>query len=589
MTPFPLDIPPGVVKVDSDYSQSGRYIDAQWVRFSRGRAEKIGGWTKFTEEQFTGTVRTVLAFIDNAESELYALGSECKLELMTVDRTFTNITPIDDSGTLGTDPFTTTSGSDIVTVNDTNHGRQTGDTVDFSGATAVGGITVDGEYIVQSIPDPDNFTIQHSSAASSSATGGGASVSYSYELSCGLLDGVYGGGFGVGTYGTSTYGTARTDGGFFRRPRVWYLEPYGEDVLAMPSGGNLYRYDTSAGGRAAIVANAPTNNIGFFLTDERFVVVLGSDGDPMQIAWADQDDITDWTPTATNTANIRQLTAGSRLVAGSPIQNRQSLIWSDTSVYEMLYTGSSAILETRRRGSNCGLVGPNAYVVVNGIAYWLAADGHFHMYSGNVRNIPNQDDIRDWVNLILNQDQKYKVVAGYNRLQDEAWWIFPTGTNEPDTYLMCNLETYEWTNGTITRTAWTNQVSGDPSPLKCGTDNYIYQHETGLDGDGQPIEWFLEHAPIDIDNGSATMDVDGLKPDFQRHTGTINMTITCKDYPEDENNVEVAEERICEGDGMVDLWLSGRQIGIRFQCNESGSDFRLGRPYVRAERSGTRR
>ena len=45
-----------------------------------------------------------------------------------------------------TDPFTTVSGSTTVTVTDANGGYKNNDFVTFSGASAVGGLTLNGEF-----------------------------------------------------------------------------------------------------------------------------------------------------------------------------------------------------------------------------------------------------------------------------------------------------------------------------------------------------------------------------------------------------------------------------------------------------------
>jgi len=72
-----------------------------------------------------------------------------------------------------TDPFTTTSGSAVVTVTDANHGALSGDWVTFSNATAVGGLTIDGQVTVTEVISANAYTITWTSSATSTATGGG--------------------------------------------------------------------------------------------------------------------------------------------------------------------------------------------------------------------------------------------------------------------------------------------------------------------------------------------------------------------------------------------------------------------------------
>lgn len=84
------------------------------------------------------------------------------------------------SGTLDTDPFTTVSGSTSVTVALEAHGFSQDSVFNTEGATAVGGVTINGTFPIISIEE-DTFVIDIASLGStptSSATGGGAAVDY---------------------------------------------------------------------------------------------------------------------------------------------------------------------------------------------------------------------------------------------------------------------------------------------------------------------------------------------------------------------------------------------------------------------------
>lgn len=78
--------------------------------------------------------------------------------------------------TLALDPITTVAGTAVVTIASAAHGLALYDNVSFSGATAVGGITLSGDYQITSVPTSGTFTVVLSSAATSAATGGGAAV-----------------------------------------------------------------------------------------------------------------------------------------------------------------------------------------------------------------------------------------------------------------------------------------------------------------------------------------------------------------------------------------------------------------------------
>ena len=76
---------------------------------------------------------------------------------------------------LNPNPFSVTNASPTVTVTQAGHGLVTGDTITIAGASAVGGITPSGSYQV-TVLTANTFTITHGSNATSTATGGGSSV-----------------------------------------------------------------------------------------------------------------------------------------------------------------------------------------------------------------------------------------------------------------------------------------------------------------------------------------------------------------------------------------------------------------------------
>ncbi len=84
------------------------------------------------------------------------------------------------SGTLGTDPFTTVSGSDTVTVALTAHGFSQDSVFNTFGAMAAGGATINGTFPITSVAT-NTFTIDISdlgTTPTSSVTGGGSAVAY---------------------------------------------------------------------------------------------------------------------------------------------------------------------------------------------------------------------------------------------------------------------------------------------------------------------------------------------------------------------------------------------------------------------------
>ena len=77
---------------------------------------------------------------------------------------YNDITPLRATVTL-TNPFETTSGSPIVEVTDANIGYIDGDFVTFSGASAVGGLTLNAEYQLTETTAANVYTIDAGSNA----------------------------------------------------------------------------------------------------------------------------------------------------------------------------------------------------------------------------------------------------------------------------------------------------------------------------------------------------------------------------------------------------------------------------------------
>jgi len=85
----------------------------------------------------------------------------------------------DNTGSLGTNPFVVTSGSPTITVTHSSHGLSVGDRVTYAGSSAVGGTTPNSvEMVIASVVNANSYTVAFTSNASSGATGGGSSVTF---------------------------------------------------------------------------------------------------------------------------------------------------------------------------------------------------------------------------------------------------------------------------------------------------------------------------------------------------------------------------------------------------------------------------
>lgn len=90
------------------------------------------------------------------------------------------------SGDFATDPFTTASGSSLIAVELAAHGLTQDSTITITGAADVASVVLNNTFPVVSITDADHFVIDASEDAAATATGGGASATFTANR---LIDG----------------------------------------------------------------------------------------------------------------------------------------------------------------------------------------------------------------------------------------------------------------------------------------------------------------------------------------------------------------------------------------------------------------
>ena len=418
-----------------------------------------------------------------------------------------------DAVLLGTDPFSTTSGSATVTVTATGHGGQTGDYVTFSGASTVAGLDLNGNFMM-TVTTANAFTVTASAAASSTTTGGGSTVRAAYEITIGPAAQVPQVGWGAGAWNSGTWGGV----GVFVADalRLWSAMNFGEDLVFGPRGAGVYYWDATTGlnERAVSIETLPgatdppvVQNLVFVSDVYRFVFCLGANDvgdtaqDPMLIRWADQESVTDWLPSATNQAGSLRLSHGSQIVAVA--QTRQEiLVWTDTALYSVQYLGAPLVWGAQLLADNISIVGPNAASVANGVAFWMGVD-KFYMYDGRVQTL--NCDLRRYVFQDINTTQYLQYFSGTNEGFNEIWWFYCSSTTSSiDRYVVYNYLEKIWYYGTMARTAWCDAGLRD-YPQAATYSNNLVNHEFGNDDNvsGSPtaINAYIESAEFDIQDG----------------------------------------------------------------------------------------
>lgn len=168
------------------------YIASEGIRFVNGIPEKVGGYESLSfdySNTITGAARSIFSAILNG-TILTTIGTNTRL-YSVAGSTLTNITPLKTTtvaaanslatlyGTLANNPITTVNGSKMITIADTSASRlRVGDTITLSGAATTNGVPdtdINAAQVVRTI-GTNSFTIIVATAATSSGTGGGASV-----------------------------------------------------------------------------------------------------------------------------------------------------------------------------------------------------------------------------------------------------------------------------------------------------------------------------------------------------------------------------------------------------------------------------
>ena len=93
MALIPLKIPPGVYRNGTEYQSTGRWFDANLVRWFENTLRPIGGWRKRSTSQMTGLCRGLLTWRDNTANRWIAAGTHSKLYAMNDGGTLKDITP----------------------------------------------------------------------------------------------------------------------------------------------------------------------------------------------------------------------------------------------------------------------------------------------------------------------------------------------------------------------------------------------------------------------------------------------------------------------------------------------------------------
>ena len=419
---------------------------------------------------------------------------------------------------------------------------------------------------------------------------------------------------------------AAASGDIVTDPGLWSLDNLGNSLVATIFNGESFTWDSDASNatatRATIATGAPTASRDMLVsTPDRHLIFFGTETtigtkstqDEMFIRFSSQEDITDYVPTATNSAGTQRLADGSRIVGA--LRGRNAIyVWTDTALFIMRFVGAPFTFAFEQVGTNCGLIGKNACVEVDGTAYWMSENGFFR-YGGQLESLPClvEDHVFDDINTIPKQH----INAGLNNLFGEISWFYPnSGSNVVNrvvtyNYIESSNDRPIWTTGTLDRTAWSDSaVFGKPHASQYDADTNVaststtyvqgntdgssiyYEHEKGLDqikeGATSAITSNIQSGDFDIgmtEGGTADLRGDGefmmkirrVLPDFLSQTGDAVVTLNLKDFPNDTAaSSSLGPFTVNSSTQKIDTRARARSISLKVSNASTSQFWKLG-------------
>lgn len=629
----PLKFLPGINRDQTNFSGEGGWWDGDKVRFLSGFPQKIGGWTKSTPTPFIGVCRQMWNWITTYSDNLLALGTEKKVYI-EVGGYYYDITPYKATfSSPDTDNcIETTNGSTTIIVNIIDHLATTGTYVNISGVSgSVGGVPeseLNGNHVVTRVSE-DIFTFTVSTAATSTvAAGGGTAIEVGVEIEPGNALTVLGYGWGTETWGRLAWGLGGSSPVNLPQ-RDWWFDNFDNDLVMNIRNGAIYYWergglvnpDTALTTRAFLLSDLATTN-GYdpdavpakamqvlVSQQDRHLLAFGSvpfgstdvaDYDPMLIRWADQDNPSQWTPTATNSAGFLRVSRGSKIVRAHPTR-QEILVFTDSHLFTLQFLGTTDVFSLQEYGDNISIASPRAVATASNITYWMGKD-KFYAYTGRIETLPCT--VRHYVFENINFDQAEQIICGTNEEWNEIWWFYPSAdSNWNNRYVVYNHQEKIWYFGNLSRTAWLDSASRQ-YPLatytpEANSTGYLYNQEIGTDADGQVLEAYIQSNDFDIADGEQFMLTRRIIPDVSfdgSNNGEPQVTfeINTRRFPGsrevDSVNADKTVIRTSVGQYTPQVFVRtrSRQLSLKVKSEDLGVNWQLGVPRLDARPDGKR-
>ena len=478
------------------------------------------------------------------------------------------------------------------------------------------------------------------------------------------LTGISRGALGTATFGTIN-GQAHSDGAVVTNateftgwgsaveastvtlePGLWSLSNFGQVLVSTIANGKTFTWDSSIAARLSTHASMTTSGfetridaatdsgnptatrVTLISPTTRHLIHLGTETtigdsttqDDMFIRFSEDESINKYTPEATNTAGTQRLQDGTRIMGGL-VAKENILIWTDNALYTMKFVGAPFTFGFEQVGTNCGLIGKNAAIEIDGVAYWMGNNGFFS-FDGTVNTLPCS--VEDFVYDNADTTKGQQVNAGINNLFTEVVWWYPTqGSEFNNRYVVYNygqnnaqLPMGNWYTGTNTnsiRTTWIdslvyprpyatayNSTNTGTFPVIIGEtglgQTVFFEHESGNDqvnpdGSVTTLTSFIQSFSFSLqpDQSEVFLAMRRFLPNFKVLVGNNQVTLSIKDFPaEDDVQTTLSPFTINSNTLKVDTRARGRYANIKIENTGVNESWRFGTFQVDIQPDGRR-
>ena len=434
----------------------------------------------------------------------------------------------------------------------------------------------------------------------------------------------------------SGFGSAVNASTVVLEPGLWSLDNFGQVLIATVANGKTFTWN--AGAATPLTTRASTTTSGFATGSNptasrvtlispttRHLIHLGTETtigdtttqDDMFIRFSDQEDINTYAPSATNSAGTLRIQDGTKII-GAIKAKEVILIFTDNALYTMKFIGAPFTFQLDQVGTNCGLIGKNAVVEIDGAAFWLSQKGFF-LFDGTVKSIPCT--VEDFVFDNFDTTKGQQVAAGLNNLFTEITWYYPSsGSTFNDKYVVFNYGESAgvpggvWYTGTEARTSWMDatiyptpyatkysSTADGTFPVVIGQDGLgqtkYFEHEVGTDqvnedGSTTTVASFIKSFDIDLEQrqrdsrgrtsgpkiaGEIFLAMRRFVPDFKNLQGNAKISLAVKRYPQQsDSTTTLSPFTVTSSTDKKDTRARGRFVNVKIENDASNESWRFG-------------